>query len=91
MCYALVHLGKTKGLGKTLMYFLFSQKTEWMTTTCNHALYAIVDVFTQYYTVLQDVLLSDLYEQLYWCVQQGETIDDIHYLCSCPLGWNSIL
>ncbi|KAF6020245.1 hypothetical protein EB796_021427 [Bugula neritina] len=47
-----------------------SEKTEWMTTTCNHALYAIVDVFTQYYSVLQDVLLSDLYEQLYWCVQQ---------------------
>jgi len=42
-----------------------------MTTTCNHALYAIVDVFTQFYSVLQDVLLSDLYDQLYWCVQQG--------------------
>lgn len=48
-----------------------------MTTTCNHALYAIVDVFTQYYTVLQDVLLSDLYEQLYWCVQQGERTQHI--------------
>lgn len=51
-----------------------------MTTTCNHALYAIVDVFTQYYVVLQDVLLTDLYEQLYWCVEQGTfTCSNIQY------------
>jgi len=42
-----------------------------MTTTCNHALYAIVDVFTQYYDVLSGVLSVQLYEQLKWCVQQG--------------------
>ncbi|XP_064626500.1 brefeldin A-inhibited guanine nucleotide-exchange protein 1-like [Lineus longissimus] len=46
------------------------QKTEWMTTTCNHALYAIVDVFTQYYDILHEILLEDLYSQLRWCVQQ---------------------
>lgn len=46
------------------------EKYEWMATTCNHALYAMVDVFTQYYDVLRDVLLKDLYAQLYWCVQQ---------------------
>lgn len=45
-----------------------------MATTCNHALYAIVDVFTQYYSTLQDVLLTDLYNQLYWCVQQGQFV-----------------
>ncbi|XP_078456727.1 brefeldin A-inhibited guanine nucleotide-exchange protein 1-like isoform X1 [Lampetra planeri] len=45
-------------------------KTEWMTTTCNHALYAICDVFTQYYEVLDDILLDDIFSQLYWCVQQ---------------------
>ncbi|XP_021363171.1 brefeldin A-inhibited guanine nucleotide-exchange protein 1-like isoform X5 [Mizuhopecten yessoensis] len=45
-------------------------KAEWMTTTCNHALYAIVDVFTQYYDVLHDVLLLELYHQLQWCVRQ---------------------
>ena len=28
------------------------QKQEWMMTTCNHALYAIVDVFTVYYELL---------------------------------------
>ncbi|ETE60342.1 Brefeldin A-inhibited guanine nucleotide-exchange protein 1 [Ophiophagus hannah] len=46
------------------------QKAEWMTTTCNHALYAICDVFTQYLEVLSDVLLDDIFAQLYWCVQQ---------------------
>lgn len=48
------------------------QKAEWMTTTCNHALYAICDVFTQYFEALNDVLLDDILSQLYWCVQQGE-------------------
>lgn len=48
------------------------QKAEWMTTTCNHALYAIVDVFTQYFEVLSPILLQELYAQLQWCVQQGE-------------------
>lgn len=43
-----------------------------MTTTCNHALYAICDVFTQYFEALNDVLLDDILAQLYWCVQQGE-------------------
>ncbi|KAL5016750.1 hypothetical protein ScPMuIL_006339 [Solemya velum] len=47
-----------------------SEKSEWMTTTCNHALYAIIDVFTQYYENLHDILLEDLYQQLHWCVQQ---------------------
>uniref|UniRef100_A0A1W7RAW6 Brefeldin A-inhibited guanine nucleotide-exchange protein 1 n=1 Tax=Hadrurus spadix TaxID=141984 RepID=A0A1W7RAW6_9SCOR len=47
-----------------------AEKSEWMTTTCNHALYAIVDVFTQYYSILGDLLLDDLYCQLHWCVQQ---------------------
>ena len=47
-----------------------TEKAEWMTTTCNHALYAIIDVFTQYFDVLGDLLLPDLYTQLHWCVQQ---------------------
>ncbi|KAK6188257.1 hypothetical protein SNE40_004474 [Patella caerulea] len=47
-----------------------SEKSEWMTTTCNHALYAIVDVFTQYYDSLHDILLLELYQMLHWCVQQ---------------------
>uniref|UniRef100_A0A672ZQ50 ADP-ribosylation factor guanine nucleotide-exchange factor 1 (brefeldin A-inhibited) n=1 Tax=Sphaeramia orbicularis TaxID=375764 RepID=A0A672ZQ50_9TELE len=49
-----------------------TEKAEWMTTTCNHALYAICDVFTQYFESLNDVLLDDILAQLYWCVQQGE-------------------
>lgn len=47
-----------------------NEKAEWMTTTCNHALYAIVDVFTQYYETLNPILLDDLYQMLKWCVQQ---------------------
>ncbi|KAM8822989.1 brefeldin A-inhibited guanine nucleotide-exchange protein 1 isoform 2-T2 [Spinachia spinachia] len=47
-----------------------TEKAEWMTTTCNHALYAISDVFTQYFESLNDVLLDDILAQLYWCVQQ---------------------
>ncbi|XP_055713597.1 brefeldin A-inhibited guanine nucleotide-exchange protein 1 [Phlebotomus papatasi] len=48
-----------------------TEKAEWMTTTCNHALYAIVDVFTQYFDILGPLLLHDLYTQLHWCVQQN--------------------
>lgn len=48
-----------------------TEKAEWMTTTCNHALYAIVDVFTQYFDVLGPLLLKDLFVQLHWCVQQN--------------------
>uniref|UniRef100_A0A668RRG7 SEC7 domain-containing protein n=1 Tax=Oreochromis aureus TaxID=47969 RepID=A0A668RRG7_OREAU len=47
-----------------------TEKAEWMTTTCNHALYAICDVFTQYFESLNGVLLDDILAQLYWCVQQ---------------------
>ncbi|MFH4975093.1 hypothetical protein AB6A40_001802 [Gnathostoma spinigerum] len=47
-----------------------NEKLEWMQTTCNHALYSVVDVFTQYYPILSRVLLSNIYDQLYWCAQQ---------------------
>ena len=43
-----------------------------MTTTCNHALYAICDVFTHFYEPLSEVLLADIFKQLQWCVRQGE-------------------
>lgn len=41
-----------------------------MTTTCNHALYAIIDVFTQYYEIMNPILIEDLYSQLKWCIKQ---------------------
>ncbi|XP_043945867.1 brefeldin A-inhibited guanine nucleotide-exchange protein 2 [Protopterus annectens] len=47
-----------------------TEKAEWMTTTCNHALYAICDVFTQFYETLSDILLEDILIQLHWCVKQ---------------------
>ncbi|XKL63402.1 hypothetical protein PGB90_005766 [Kerria lacca] len=54
-----------------------TEKAEWMTTTCNHALYAIVDVFTQYFEILGPLLLRDLYTQLHWCVLQLHLISVI--------------
>jgi hypothetical protein len=45
-----------------------------MTTTCNHALFAIVDVFTQYYEVLGPLLMDDLFVQLQWCILQGTVV-----------------
>ncbi|CAF3751735.1 unnamed protein product [Rotaria sp. Silwood1] len=47
------------------------EKIEWMTTTCNHALYAIVDVFTQYYDFIPESVVEDLYSQLKWCINQN--------------------
>ncbi|XP_055022268.1 brefeldin A-inhibited guanine nucleotide-exchange protein 2-like [Boleophthalmus pectinirostris] len=41
-----------------------------MTTTCNHALYAICDVFTHFYEALSPILLPDIFTQLQWCVRQ---------------------
>ncbi|VEL37894.1 unnamed protein product [Protopolystoma xenopodis] len=32
------------------------ERSEWMNTTCNHTLYSIVDVYSQYYEILNDVL-----------------------------------
>lgn len=46
-----------------------------MTTTCNHALYAIMDVFSQYFEVLAPVLLDDVLQQLKWCVKQGKYLE----------------
>ncbi|XP_018430705.1 PREDICTED: brefeldin A-inhibited guanine nucleotide-exchange protein 2-like, partial [Nanorana parkeri] len=47
-----------------------TEKSEWMMTTCNHALYAICDVFTEFYEDLNGILLSDIFAQLHWCVKQ---------------------
>jgi len=46
------------------------EKSDWFATTCNHALFAICDVFTQYYDVLAETLQADVYGQLLWCVDK---------------------
>ena len=56
-----------------------------MTTTCNHALYAICDVFTHFYEPLSEVLLADIFKQLQWCVRQGEDALIIMYAVDCFL------
>ncbi|TRY63979.1 hypothetical protein TCAL_07154 [Tigriopus californicus] len=43
---------------------------EWIDTTCNHALYAMTDVFSEFYDVLVRVVLTDLLSQYQWCIQQ---------------------
>ncbi|KAF7638012.1 SEC7 domain-containing protein [Meloidogyne graminicola] len=53
---------------------LSENKNEWMITTCNHALYAIVDVFSEYYASLGPLLLPEVYKQLFWCVEQGNEL-----------------
>ncbi|WKX88803.1 hypothetical protein Q1695_008436 [Nippostrongylus brasiliensis] len=47
-----------------------SDRKEWMMTTCNHAMYAIVDVFTQYFADLSELVLPSIYEQFAVCIQQ---------------------
>lgn len=42
-----------------------------MSTTCHHALFSIVDVFTEYYECLAPILLFDILKRMLWCVQQG--------------------
>uniref|UniRef100_A0A8R1HNA7 SEC7 domain-containing protein n=1 Tax=Caenorhabditis japonica TaxID=281687 RepID=A0A8R1HNA7_CAEJA len=40
-----------------------SDKREWMSTTCNHAMVSVVDVFTQFYTILAGIALPMIYKQ----------------------------
>lgn len=47
-----------------------SEKSDWLTTTCNHALYAMVDVITQYFDMIGPLLIDDFIAQLLWCVRQ---------------------
>ena len=49
---------------------LQTERTEWMTTTCNHALYSLVDVFTQHFDILHKILLEPLFSKLLWCCSQ---------------------
>lgn len=43
---------------------------EWMDTTCNHTLYAMTDVFNEFFPKLASLLLRDLLSQFEWCVLQ---------------------
>ncbi len=43
---------------------------EWMDTTCNHALYAMTDVFNEFFPRLAPILLQDMLAQYKWCLRQ---------------------
>ncbi|CAI2293890.1 unnamed protein product [Caenorhabditis sp. 36 PRJEB53466] len=40
-----------------------SDKREWMSTTCNHAMLSVVEVFTQFFTQLSTLALPMIYKQ----------------------------
>eukprot|EP00730_Choanoeca_flexa_P014367 TRINITY_DN6260_c0_g1_i1.p1 TRINITY_DN6260_c0_g1~~TRINITY_DN6260_c0_g1_i1.p1 ORF type:complete len:1256 (+),score=488.56 TRINITY_DN6260_c0_g1_i1:453-3770(+) len=44
------------------------EKSEWMSTTCTHALRSVVDVVSQYFDVLQGCVLKDLLAYLTWSI-----------------------
>lgn len=46
------------------------EATDWMNTTCNHALRSIVDVVSHFFDNLQDVLLEDTFDLLQWCIHK---------------------
>lgn len=47
------------------------QHQEWIDTTCNHTLYAMTDVFNEFFGKLSGILLDDLLSQYEWCVHQA--------------------
>ncbi|KNC76169.1 hypothetical protein SARC_11320, partial [Sphaeroforma arctica JP610] len=47
------------------------EREEWMSTTCNHALFAIIEMFGTHRTVLLDVAFEDLLDRIHWCLNQG--------------------
>ncbi len=47
-----------------------SNSKDWMDTTCNHTLYAMTDVFNEFFPRLAPLLLKDLLKQFQWCVMQ---------------------
>ncbi|VDL71420.1 unnamed protein product [Nippostrongylus brasiliensis] len=64
-----------------------SDRKEWMMTTCNHAMYAIVDVFTQYFADLSELVLPSIYEQFaYFTTEMWEkTVQLIRRLFAATL------
>lgn len=47
------------------------QRVEWMNTTCNHALFALLEIFNMFYGDLKDIVLEDLLDRIHWCTLQG--------------------
>ena len=47
------------------------QHKEWIDTTCNHTLYAMTDVFNEFFPKLCNILLDEMLAQYEWCVHQA--------------------
>jgi len=55
---------------------------EWMDTTCNHALYAVTDVFGQFFSRLAPILLPEMLAQYKWCLsRQNEQLSRSAVAC----------
>ncbi|CAI5439773.1 unnamed protein product [Caenorhabditis angaria] len=53
-----------------------SDKREWMSTTCNHAMLSVVDVFTQFFDQLSVYALPMIYKQFAIFIRQPLLSDD---------------
>jgi brefeldin A-inhibited guanine nucleotide-exchange protein len=51
-----------------------ADRVEWLNTTCNHALFAVLEVFAMYYAELHDVVYDDLLATIRWCAAQDNEI-----------------
>lgn len=49
------------GIGESGLGLSSMERTEWMNTTCNHTLFSIVDVFSQFYEPLHSILLGTFF------------------------------
>ena len=45
------------------------EKSDWMDTTCSMTLQCVIDVLTQYFPLLQDVVLEDVFAIIKWTMQ----------------------
>ncbi|GMR53679.1 hypothetical protein PMAYCL1PPCAC_23874 [Pristionchus mayeri] len=47
-----------------------ADKSEWLKTTCNHAMFALVELLTQFFPSIGPLLLPSLYDQFVSCLSQ---------------------
>ncbi|KAL3311691.1 Brefeldin A-inhibited guanine nucleotide-exchange protein 2 [Cichlidogyrus casuarinus] len=66
---------KIELLRSTSTLLSVADRTEWLNTTCNHTLYSVVDVYSQFYDQLHGLLFDEIMACLKWCcVQEHEQL-----------------
>jgi hypothetical protein len=72
------------------------QRAAWMNTTCNHALFAVVELYTQFLPALMP-LLPQFYTVLVWSISQGMhailvmVMGASHKACMLSWSWSWVL